>query len=169
MTGRAHAAGRLALVLAVAVAGLASTTAVATGQAPPAPRASFNDIEDEVMCITCNVPLNIAESPQATDEREEIRRLIAMGLTKEEILDRLVGEFGDQILADPPTDGFNVTTWLVPVGAIGGVAALLLLALPRWRRRARDEDDDSGVVPAGPQPSSADLRRLDEDLAATEV
>ena len=45
---------------------------------PPAalaaqPRASFNDIEDEVMCDTCNVPLNIAESARADQERTQIR------------------------------------------------------------------------------------------------
>src|SRR4029453_15079969 len=41
--------------------------------APPAPsakmgaqsQASFNDIEDEVMCDVCGIPLNIAESPRA--------------------------------------------------------------------------------------------------------
>ncbi len=142
-------------------------TVSAAAASAAAPRASFNDIEDEVMCVTCNVPLNIAESAQADDERDEIKRLIAMGLTKEQILDRLVAEFGDQILADPPTDGFNVTTWLIPVAAVGGVAAFLLLLLPRWRRRTR-ADDGADLVPAGPSLSSADLRRLDDDLAATD-
>ena len=36
---------------------------------PPRPRADFNDVEDEVMCDTCNVPLDIAESPRADQER----------------------------------------------------------------------------------------------------
>jgi cytochrome c-type biogenesis protein CcmH len=138
-----------------------------TAASAAAPRASFNDIEDEVMCITCNVPLNIAESPQASDEREEIKRLIALGLTKDQVLDRLVAEFGDQILADPPTDGFNATTWLVPAAAVGGVATFLLLLLPRWRRRTRD-DDGAELAAAGPSLSPADLRRLDDDLAATD-
>ncbi len=156
---------RLALLIAVLTLFALS---VGTGAASAAaPRASFNDIEDEVMCITCNVPLNIAESPQATDEREEIKRLIAMGLTKQQVLDRLVADFGDQILADPPTDGFNVTTWLIPVVGVGGVAAFLLLLLPRWRRRSRD-GDVTDPVPAGPSLSLADMRRLDDDLAATD-
>jgi cytochrome c-type biogenesis protein CcmH len=153
----------LVMLLAVLLVLSAAVTASAA-----TPRASFNDIEDEVMCITCNVPLNIAESAQATDERDEIRRLIALGLTKDQILDRLVADFGPQILADPPTDGFNVTTWLVPIGAVGGVGLLLVLALPRWRRRARDDHDAGGPSADEPSLSPADLRRLDEDLAATE-
>ncbi len=153
-------------LLAVLLLLLLSVAGTATASAAP-PRASFNDIEDEVMCVTCNVPLNIAESPQATDEREEIRRLIALGLTKDQVLDRLVADFGDQILADPPTDGFNVTTWAVPVGAIGAVAVLLLAALPRWRRRTQAGGDSASADVRTLAP--ADLRRLDEDLRATEV
>lgn len=144
----------------------AALLALAAGAHAATPRASFNDIEDELMCISCNVPLNIANSPQADDERAEVKRLIALGLTKQQIKDRLVADLGRQILADPPTSGFDVTTWLVPVGAIGGVAVLLVLTLPRWRRR--EAAAHAGPADDGPALSPADLRRLDEDLAATE-
>ena len=44
-----------------AVIGLLAMLALAPAAALGAqPRASFNDVEDEVMCDTCNVPLNIA-------------------------------------------------------------------------------------------------------------
>jgi cytochrome c-type biogenesis protein CcmH len=46
------------------------------------PRASFNDLEDEVMCDVCGVPLNIAESPRAEQQRQEIKAMIAKGMTK---------------------------------------------------------------------------------------
>ena len=42
----------------------------AAGAAPPAQAAtSFNDVENELMCDTCNVPLAIAESTRADQER----------------------------------------------------------------------------------------------------
>lgn len=151
----------LAMLAALLLLTFASTAVAA------APRASFNDIEDEVMCVTCNVPLNIAVSTQADEERTEIRRLIAQGLTKQQVLDQLVADLGPQVLADPPSDGFNITTWLVPIGAVGGVALLLALTLPRWRREAAAAPDQ--VRPAGPALSPDDLRRLDDDLAATEL
>ncbi len=145
----------------------AALTLACASTASAAPQASFNDIEDEVMCVTCNVPLNIAESVQADEERAEIQQLIAQGLTKEQILDQLVTDLGPRVLADPPSDGFNITTWLVPIGGVGGVALLLVLTLPRWRRRAQDDAAGDDAAPL-PDLAPADLRRLDEDLAATE-
>lgn len=132
------------------------------------PRASFNDIEDELMCVTCNVPLNIANSPQAERERARVRQLIAQGLTKKQVMGQMKADLGPEVLADPPRDGFNITTWLVPIGAVGGVALLLALTLPRWRRKGTDGDDEA-TADHGPSLSSDDLRRLDDDLAATEV
>ena len=41
------------------------------------PRASFPDVEEEVMCDTCNVALYVAESPRADQLRREVRTLIA--------------------------------------------------------------------------------------------
>ena len=72
----------VALLLAFAACALALLPAVAGAVQP---RASFPDIEDEVMCDTCNVPLNIAESPRADQLRREIRAMIARGMTKPQI------------------------------------------------------------------------------------
>jgi cytochrome c-type biogenesis protein CcmH len=151
----------LATLLVVASSGPAALAA--------APKASFNDIEDELMCVTCNVPLNIAESPQADEERAEVRRLIAQGLTKQQVLDQMKADLGPEVLADPPRDGFNVTTWLVPIGAIGGVALLLVLALPRWRRRTGDPAPGDTAAASSSTLDADELRRLDDDLAATEI
>jgi cytochrome c-type biogenesis protein CcmH/NrfF len=128
------------------------------------PRASFNDVEDEVMCDTCNVPLNIAESDRADQERAAIRRLIARGLTKEQILAELERTYGPSILAKPQDSGFSLAVWWVPVVVVVGLVALLAALLPRWRRRGRDDGADQDRERA-PTLSTADARRLDEDLA----
>jgi cytochrome c-type biogenesis protein CcmH/NrfF len=133
---------------------------------PPAgwgaePRTSFNDIEDEVMCDTCNVPLNIAESPRADQQRREIRDLIARGLTKDEVKAELKARYGPAVLALPEDEGFSLAVYVVPVLAVAGLLVLVLLLLPRWRRR-RPAD---APADAGPELSAADARRLDQDLA----
>ena len=67
------------------------------------------------MCEACGVPLELAtESPQAEQERDYIRTLIARGLTKQEILDELVDQYGPEILATPGDDGFDLAAWIVP-------------------------------------------------------
>jgi len=149
------------------LAGLAALAL--TGAGPP--QASFNDIEDEVMCVTCNVPLNVAESPQADQQREQIRSLVADGLTKQQILDSLVAEYGDEnILAAPKAEGINILAYAVPLGIGVVLVAALALTLPRWRRRspATAFGAGTGTASAAPSLNTADARRLDEDLARYE-
>ena len=148
-------------VLVGALALLALAPAAALGAQP---RASFNDVEDEVMCDTCNVPLNIAESDRADQERTAIRRLIARGLTKQQILAELKSTYGPGILAKPQDSGFSLAVWWVPVAVVLGLVALVAALLPRWRRRP-----PGGGPPRAPALSSADARRLDEDLARYDV
>lgn len=153
---------------AVAVA-LLALLALSPGAALGAqPRASFNDVEDEVMCDTCNVPLNIAESDRADQERAAIRRLIARGLTKQQILAELERTYGPGILAKPQDSGFSLAVWWVPVVVVIGLIGLLAALLPRWRRRGGGGGGDGGARDA-PALSPADERRLDEDLARYEV
>jgi cytochrome c-type biogenesis protein CcmH len=149
---------RLLALLAVA----ALVAAPAAGAATP--RAAFNDLEDEVMCDVCNVPLNIAEAPRAEQQRREIRQLIAEGMTKDEIKSELVRRYGPAILATPEDHGFSLAAYLVPIAVVVALVAGLAVMLPRWRRRRLQSDVDDDP-PGGPELSAADRRRLDEDLA----
>ena len=87
------------------------------------------------MCIVCGVPLELAtESPQANQERDLIRQLIAEGLTKEEIKDHLVAEYGTEVLATPDSSGFDLAAWVVPGAAIVIAGGAIFVAVRRWRR-----------------------------------
>ena len=154
---------RAALVALIALLALAPAAALGAQ-----PRASFNDVEDEVMCDTCNVPLNIAESDRADQERTAIRRLIARGLTKQQILAQLERTYGPGILAKPQDSGFSLAVWWVPVAVVACLVVLLATLLPRWRRRGRDRGAERARARA-PALSAADERRLDEDLARYDV
>ena len=146
---------RAALLLA-----LLATLATPAGALAAAPRASLVDIEDEVMCTTCNVALNIAESPQADRQRAFIRGLIARGLDKSQIKAALVREYGDDVLALPERDGFGITAYAVPLGLVVVLGGALALLLPSWRRRSPAGIGDERAE----QLSKADARRLDDDL-----
>ena len=144
------------LAAAVAVLALAAPVHAAT--------ASLTDIEDEVMCDVCNVPLNVAESPQADRERALIRRLIARGQTKQQIKDALVAEYGDAVLATPHGGGIDWAAWAIPAALIAAVLAALAMIVPRWRRSSPSQPEPA----EGPRLDAADARRLDEDLARYE-
>ena len=151
-----------------AALGLLVLLALAPGALAAEPRTSFNDVEDEVMCDTCNVPLNIAESDRADQERQVIRKLIAQGLTKEQIKDRLKAQYGPGILATPQDSGFSLAVWWVPVAVVLAVAALIAVLLPRWRRRTPPGGGESGDEPAH-ELTASEARRLEEDLARYDV
>jgi cytochrome c-type biogenesis protein CcmH len=146
----------LAIVATAALAGPASAAAAA-------PRASFTDIESDVMCIACHEPLAVAQSPEAFSERAYIRQLIGEGLTKPQIERQLVAQYGPAILAKPPAHGFNLLIYILPpVLLIAGIVGLAI-ALPRWRRRSRAAA--ASPLPAGPALDPTDARRLRDDLA----
>jgi cytochrome c-type biogenesis protein CcmH len=155
---------RRALALALALA-LAAAPA-ASAQAPE-PKTNLADIADEVMCTVCGVPLeNALEAPQAEAQRDFIRRLIAQGRTKEEVKDALVAEYGENVLAVPGTEGFDLAAWLIPAAALLTAALAIGIALRRWRRK-----DGSAEPPDGePGPSDPEAaERLEADMARYEL
>ena len=121
------------------------------------------------MCDTCNVPLNIAESDRADQERIAIRRLIARGLTKQQILAELERTYGPGILAKPQDSGFSLAVWWVPVAVVAGLARAAGGAAAALAHGAGATAATIRANRARPTLSSAEARRLDEDLARYDV
>jgi cytochrome c-type biogenesis protein CcmH len=139
---------------------LAAAAALLVAAAPAQANVSFNDVEDEVMCVVCGTALNLSESPQADRERAYIRRLIAQGDSKPEIKDKLKAQYGPAVLALPQDSGFDLAAYVVPIAVFLVALVLLILFVPRWRRRTPEP-----VPAAGHTISPADRQRLDDDLA----
>jgi cytochrome c-type biogenesis protein CcmH len=156
MNARRRSAVAVLIALATAVPLLAPTAASAAKA-----RASLTDIENDVMCVACHESLAVAQSPEAYSERSYIRGLIAQGETKPQIERQLVAQYGASVLGKPPADGFNLVVYVVPPALVAIALITLAVALPKWRRRARE----AAPLAAGPALSPDDSRRLDEDLA----
>ena len=125
-----------------------------SAQETPEPQTNLADISDEVMCTVCGVPLELAlEAPQAEAERDFIRELIAEGQTKEEIKDALVVEYGENVLAVPGTEGFDLAAWLIPIGAFLIAAVTVVFALRRWRRNRAAEPAPAAASPDRHRPA----------------
>ncbi len=141
---------------------LSASAALGMGAAGAKPHASLPVIERQVMCVTCKIPLQVAESPQANRERAFIQGLIDEGQTEAQIKRSLVAQYGPTVLALPSAHGFDLTVYLVPLAAFLALLATLAVLLPRWRRHAREEA--SHEIDA-PNLSSTDAARLEADLA----
>lgn len=148
--------GRIGLLL---VAGTMLPALVAAGASAHTP--TLPQMEPQVMCVTCKIPLNVADSPEATQERAFIREQIDKGRDEAQIKRALVAQYGPSVLSLPATKGFQLSAYLVPIAV---VAALLMLAatlLPRWRRAAHSQER-SGPTP--PALSPAEAERLERDM-----
>ena len=162
MTRRAPLASLTLLTVFAIIGALLASPATTLAAA----KADLVDIEDEVMCVTCKIPLNVAEGPQPNRQREFIRGLIAQGKSKQQIKSALVIEYGPNVLALPETKGFGITAYAIPLALLALLATGLALLIPRWRRRAATAtpaEDDAPLL------SDDDADRLDEDLARYEV
>ena len=154
---------RRALLLACAALALAASPAGAL--AAECPRTTLSDVEDEVMCPVCGTPLELAtEAPQAERERELIRRLVDDCRSKEAVKARLVANFGDEVLALPSDEGFDLAAYLVPALAVLLGGGALAVAAVGWRR-ARG----GGPPSTPPAPGAAASERLQSDLERYDV
>ena len=166
MIGRTRSKATITAIALALIAAIATPTTfmTATATAAPQPRATLTDIEQDVMCVSCHEPLALAQSPQADSERAFISMLIAKGYTKAQIENQLVDQYGLSVLGKPPAHGFNLTVYILPPALLIAGIVLLVIALPRWRRRTKASAANT-PLPAGPRLSATDARRLNEDLA----
>jgi cytochrome c-type biogenesis protein CcmH len=147
----------LALALGAAIGSSASAQAAAT------PRASYLQVVNDVMCVVCHEPLSVAQSPEAFQERDYIRQLIAQGKRRTEIEDDLVQQYGPAVLARPPAHGVNLLVYIIPPVVLVLGIAIIAVFIPRWRRRGRDAASEEPAHTIA-ELDAADAQRLNEDL-----
>jgi cytochrome c-type biogenesis protein CcmH len=155
---------RLALVLllvaAVSLGGGMSTAAVGSKARPSAAA-----LEGQLVCPTCKETLDESDSPIARRMKAYIRKRIADGASGDQIKRELVAQFGESVLATPPTKGLGILAWVLPVGgAVAGGAVLGWVAWTWSRRRDGGPPDSGGGGELDPELE----RRVDEALATFE-
>jgi cytochrome c-type biogenesis protein CcmH len=147
-----------ALALAVAVAGCG-------GEDDETP--TLAELEKRYICPTCQTTLELSNAPVAERMRAFIRERIAAGDSRSEIDEALIADFGEEVLAAPPKEGFNLLAWVLPL--LGGALAVggLAFALVRWSRTRPEPEAPPGPASAnGGPPLEAELeRKVDEELA----
>ena len=152
---------RIALaLLATALALLVAAPAGASEKHP-----TENELETMLVCPTCHVPLDESNSPIAQEMKAFIRKRIAQGATRSEIIDELVGppnNLGPAVLGVPQTHGFDLLAWVLPFGGIALGALAIGAGAWRWSR-VRAERDGAGAAWAPLDPALE--RRVDEELA----
>lgn len=134
---------RLAVLVAALLLGAAPAAAAA------APEDVANAVAQEVMSPYCpGVTLHDCPSSSAQEMRAEIVAWAEDGMTKEQILDRLEGEFGPSIRAVPAAEGAGLLAWLLPGAAVLAGTVLAVVLARRWARRPAAPAAPAVEIPA---------------------
>lgn len=93
-------------------------------------------ISEELRCLVCqNESLAASRADLAQDLRREIREQIGQGKSDQQILDFMVGRYGDFVRYRPPLKGTTLLLWFGPfLLLVAGVVTLVLYLRRRGQR-----------------------------------
>ena len=152
----------VAIVLAAALA-VAGTPAAASAAPAVREHARVQQMYELLMCTVCHESLAVAQSPESYAERAQVRQYVAQGLTVGQIENRMVAQFGPQVLAEPPKHGFGLLIYIIPPVVVLAGIGIVLYTVPRWRRRTATAGPAS--PDGGPALTEQESERLDRELA----
>jgi cytochrome c-type biogenesis protein CcmH len=153
---------RVVVVAALVVAAVAAMPAAASEKHP-----TLTEMEGLIMCPTCKgQTLEESTAPAADRVRAFIKARIRAGDTRSEIENKLVAQYGQGILAEPPRHGFGLLAWVLPLAGIGLGAVVLGVLAWRWSKGCGPREPEPDPAANGRVRLDPELeRKLDEELA----
>ena len=126
-----------------------------------APQDVANDISQNIMSPFCpGVTLHDCPTDSAVALRDRITGWAEEGLSRSEIMDRLVEDYGETIRAQPPRSGSGLVAWLLPALAALLASGVAWKLLRRWAHRPDEATGYGRAVNI----TDADRSRLDAEL-----
>jgi cytochrome c-type biogenesis protein CcmH len=143
------------------IPGIVAIWMVVAAADPQALEREAKQIEAMLVAPCCwSQQVSVHQSPASDEIKANIRRLLAEGKTRQQILDVYVAEHGDRILAEPPARGFSAALYVAPWIFLTGSIGLVFFVIRRLR--------SPGVERTAAQPAAsendAESERIDEEL-----
>jgi cytochrome c-type biogenesis protein CcmH len=112
--------------------------------------AATRALGEGMRCPVCQ-GMAIADSPSASAlaMMSQVRDLLARGYTDQQVLDYFVRSYGEFVLLEPTTRGFNLVVWLLPLAGVAAGAVLIALRLRAGRAPRNGRGEDGGGDRAG--------------------
>lgn len=105
--------------------------------------------------------VSVHQSPAADEVRQDVRRRLAEGQTRDQIVDAYVAQYGKRVLAEPPAEGFDLMLHVMPLALLLASVGLLLVIVRRFGVRPGGRTQHPAVAAEG---AALLERRLDEEL-----
>lgn len=114
-----------------------------------------NALAEELYCPVCeNVPLDVCPTKACAQWRNLIREKMELGWSEKQIKVFFAEQYGDQVLAVPPREGFNWLIYVLPPLVV--IAGVVIVA------RAIRRSNKSTATPASID--QKDNTKINEDL-----
>jgi cytochrome c-type biogenesis protein CcmH len=141
------------LVFALALLTILALAGTAAAQTPTPNQ--INEVARELWCPLCNgVRLDNCDLQACVQMREVISQKLQAGESTGDIKTYFVQQYGDVVLGQPSTEGFNLVAWLFPIlAAVVGLGWVAYLVMT-WRKKQQ-----AALVTAGAGPASAAPRQ----------
>ncbi|TCS63644.1 cytochrome c-type biogenesis protein [Varunaivibrio sulfuroxidans] len=159
----------LLLIGAAAVFGASRALAVEPSEmlANPVLEHRARVVDKQLRCVVCqNQSIDDSDADLAHDMRVLVRKRITAGDSNQQVIDYMVGRYGDFVLLDPPLKPATYVLWFGPafIGLIG-LGVLFLFYRRRIVRDSGDGDGDGeGKGMAEPPLSAAEKKQLESLL-----
>ena len=126
--------------------------------------ATVSDVSKELVCqCGCTMILNNC-SHAGCESRGTMTALVGQKLTQgeppDEIMQYFVARYGEQVLASPSKQGFNLTAWLLPLAVLLVGIGVIYTVLKQWLWRGHS----SQAVPMSSETNQEYQQRLEKEL-----
>jgi cytochrome c-type biogenesis protein CcmH len=141
---------------------LLSALLVSAAVAAASSKPTVKSLGDALICqCGCNQTVNECnhyQCPSRAEMRAMMAKEIAAGKGETAILQDFVLKYGVKVLASPPTQGFNITVWILPgIGLLAGLG-LVIFVVKHWRR----QPEAAAAAPAPIDPKV--LEAMEEEM-----
>ena len=116
-------------------AGASVTLVAQQATADTALEARTNAVAAQLRCPVCQ-GVSIQDSPAelAQQMRNLVREQLRTGKSPDEVKAYFVSKYGEWILLQPRASGFNILIYALPVLAVLGGLAVIVVAMRRWTK-----------------------------------
>jgi cytochrome c-type biogenesis protein CcmH len=123
-------------------------------------------IDGMIMCPVCPAEtIDQAQVPIARQMRALVREKLALGATRQEILDFFAERYGQGILAAPPKTGLNLVAWILPLAGVAAALVTGLLVLRSMSTRPANPIAPAPRVAGSEDDLGPYLAMVDQELA----
>lgn len=132
--------GRRRIVSLVALIFLAATP-ILIAQTAYSPRAKEIGMHLKCMCKGCDMTAGGCAHPggafsgpceTAKSELQQVDAMLAKGMSQQQIIDAFVQQYGTIVYVEPPTHGFGLVAWLMPIVYTLVGLALVIFVVRKW-------------------------------------